>query len=73
MVEKYIWLSMRHFLTNEYRNNIYMGQQQYAICNTDIKTNGLLESLNHCAIFASPLKRSKQTVEFIVRSYANIS
>lgn len=73
MVEKYIWLSMRHFLTNEYRNNIYMGQQQYAICNTDIKTNGLLESLNCCSIFASPLKRSKQTVEFIVRSYTNIS
>lgn len=63
------WLSMRHFLTEEYRNNIYMGQQQYPICNTDIKTNGLLEPLKSCSIYASPLRRSLQTVEYIVKTF----
>ena len=29
MVSPNVWLSMRHFLTDEYRNDIYMGQQQY--------------------------------------------
>ena len=52
MVDQNVWLSMRHFLTNEYRNNIYMGQQQYSICNTNIKTNGFLEILyNFCFSF----------------------
>lgn len=73
MVDQNIWLSMRHFLTDEYRNNIYMGQQQYSICNTDIKTNGFLEYLKSCTIFASPLKRSQQTVEYLVDTYSNIS
>ena len=63
---------MRHFLTEEYRNDIYMGQQEYSICNTDIKSNGLLEVLNHCTIFASPLKRSKQTVEYLINTYTSI-
>lgn len=73
MVGTNLWLSMRHFLTNEYRNNIYMGQQQYPICNTNIKTNGLIEKLESCTILASTLKRSQQTVEFITQTYANIS
>ena len=72
MVDQNVWLSMRHFLTNEYRNNIYMGQQQYSICNTNIKTNGFLECLKSCTIFASPLRRSQQTVEFIIDSYTDI-
>lgn len=69
MVNGYIWLSMRHFLTDAYRNNIYMGQQQYPICNTDIKTNGYLEDLRTCVIYASPLKRSSQTVEFLIKKF----
>lgn len=63
MVSQKVWLSMRHFLTDEYRNDIYMGQQQYPICNTDIRTNGYLDTLRSCLIFASPLKRSQQTVK----------
>ena len=63
------WLSMRHFLTEQYRNNIYMGQQQYPICNTDIITHGLLDALQDCSIFASPLKRSMQTVEYVVKTF----
>lgn len=64
------WFSMRHFLTDEYRNDIYMGQQQYPICNTNIVTNGLIENLDECTIFASPLKRSVQTVEYIVKTFS---
>lgn len=72
MVSQKVWLSMRHFLTDEYRNNIYMGQQQYPICNTDIRTNGYLDTLRSCLIFASPLKRSQQTVEYVVDIYPKI-
>lgn len=67
------WLSMRHFLTEQYKNNIYMGKQQYPICNTDIITHGLLETLKNCTIFASPLKRSVQTVEFILQTYGSVN
>ena len=67
------WLSMRHFLTEQYMNNIYMGQQQYPICNTDITTHGLLEPLKKCTILASPLKRSEQTVEFILQTYTSVN
>ena len=73
MVSPNVWLSMRHFLTDEYRNDIYMGQQQYPICNTDIRTNGYLETLKSCIIFASPLKRSQQTVEYVVETYVQIN
>lgn len=73
MVDQKVWLSMRHFLTEEYLNNIYMGQQHYSICNTDIKTNGLLERLNYCTIFASPLERSQQTVEYVINTYNGIN
>lgn len=66
------WLSMRHFLTEEYLADIYMGQQQYSICNTNIVTNGLIEKLDECTIFASPLKRSVQTVEYIVKTFTNV-
>lgn len=65
------WLSMRHFLTEQYKNNIYMGQQQYPICSTDMETHGLIETLNGCTIFASPLKRSVQTVDFIIETFAS--
>jgi len=67
-----MWLSMRHFLTAEYRDNIYMGQQEYPICNTDITTHGLIENLSACTLFASPLKRSVQTVDFILNTYTDI-
>ena len=73
MVKNNVWLAMRHFITQEYCNDIYMGQQQYEICNTNIKTNGLLERLEACTIFASPLKRSVQTVEYITDSYTDIN
>lgn len=72
MVNTKTWLSMRHFVTNEYLNDIYMGQQQYEICNTDIITNGLLDNLNECTIFASTLVRSRQTVEYVVSEFRNI-
>lgn len=72
MVDENIWLSMRHFLTEEYRNGIYMGQQQYPICNTNLVTNGYLEQLGSCTIFASPLMRSLQTVDYIVNNYSNV-
>lgn len=67
------WLSMRHFLTEQYRNNIYMGQKQYPICNTEIITHGLLETLENCTIFASSLKRSVQTVEFIIKKFETVT
>lgn len=73
MVETKYWLSMRHFVTKEYINGIYMGQQQYEICNTNIKENGLLNNLDSCTIFASTLTRSKQTVDFVVSQYNNIN
>ena len=68
-----VWLSMRHFATTEYLEGIYMGQQQYPICNTNITTNGLLENLKSCTIFASTLKRSIQTVEYVVDKYTDIT
>jgi broad specificity phosphatase PhoE len=68
----YKWLSMRHFITSEYQNDIYMGRQQYPINNTDIITHGLIESLGKCVLFASPLKRSIQTVDFIIETYKAI-
>jgi len=67
------WLSMRHFITAEYQNNIYMGQQQYPICNTDIETHGLIELLKDCTIFASPLKRSVQTVDYVIATFTMIN
>lgn len=69
MVEKKVWLSMRHFVTNEYLQDIYMGQKPYKICNTDLKTNGLIESINNCTILASNLIRSKQTVEYLCSTF----
>lgn len=72
MVEEPVWLSMRHFLTREYLNEIYMGQQQYPICNTDIKTNNLLELLECCTIFASPLRRSQQTVDYLISVFTYV-
>jgi len=60
---------MRHFTTAAYLNDIYMGQQQFPICDTNIITNGLLENMESCAIFASTLKRSVQTVEFVMSKY----
>lgn len=73
MVNNKKWLSLRHFVTKEYLNNIYMGQQAYGICNTDLKTNGLLEDLDECTIFASTLPRSTQTVEYILSEFKNIN
>lgn len=67
------WLSLRHFFTEQYRNNIYMGQKQYSICNTEIITHGLIETLENCTIFASSLKRSVQTVEFIVKTFDSVN
>jgi len=67
-----IWLSMRHFLTSEYRDNIYMGQQQYPICNTNIKTNGLIEPLTFCTLYASTLFRSIQTVDYVVKTFSYV-
>lgn len=72
MVSNNSWLSMRHFVTQEYLNDIFMGQQQCEICNTDIKTNGLLDNLSKCTIFASTLMRSRQTVDYVVSNYQNV-
>lgn len=73
MVDKFVWLSIRHFLTKEYLNEIFMGQKQYSICNTDIKTNNLFDSLEYCTIFASPLRRCQQTVDYLVQKITNIT
>lgn len=72
MVEKGLWLSMRHFMTHEYLNDIYMGQQQCKICNTELQNGSLIEDLSQCTIFASTLLRSKQTVDFMLSKYHNI-
>jgi broad specificity phosphatase PhoE len=49
-----------------------MGQQQYPICNTNIITNGYLEELRDCTLFASPLRRSTETVDFVVKKFSFI-
>lgn len=72
MVNKPIWLSMRHFVTSEYLQGIYMGQKPYKICSTNLITNGLIEPLTECTIFASSLMRSKQTVDYICNSFPKI-
>ena len=66
------WLSMRHFETEENKKGIYIGQQAYPICNTDINTNGHLETLDKCSVFASTLLRSKQTVDYITSTFDNV-
>lgn len=71
MVNTHLWLSMRHFTTNEYQQGIYMGQQPYPICDTNIITNSLLEKIEHCVIYASTLLRSKQTVDYVLSSFRN--
>lgn len=73
MVKNNVWLSMRHFVTQEYLNGIYMGQQQYKICNTDIKTNGLLDKIKECTIFSSTLARCTQTVDYVISTYSDIN
>lgn len=65
MVEKPRWLSMRHFVTKEYLQGLYMGQKQYEICNTNLIDKGLMDSLTECTIFASSLMRSRQTVDYL--------
>ena len=72
MVEKPRWLSMRHFVTKEYLQGLYMGQKQYEICNTNLIDKGLMNSLTECTIFASSLMRSRQTVDYLCHHFKKI-
>jgi broad specificity phosphatase PhoE len=35
-------------------------------------TNGYIEKLKKCVLFASPLKRSVQTVDYVINTFSNI-
>ena len=72
MVEKPRWLSMRHFVTKEYLQGLYMGQKQYEICNTNLIDNGLMNSITECTIFSSSLLRSQQTVDYLCHHFKEI-
>ena len=72
MVNTNTLFSMLHFVTQEYLDGIYMGQQQYPICNNKIISDCYLKDLKSCTIFASPLLRSRQSVDYIIKEYNHL-
>ena len=64
---------MRHFLTEAYKDNIYMGQSDYAICNTVIINKDALSEMGSCLLLSSTLLRARQTANYIIEQFSNIN